>query len=158
MKAILWVSICSVFFALGCSSKQISSQVLLENQTPVSTSSVTENAPNAYKPLACEAVGVAKADGSFQPIMYLGMPLPHGGGEYPIRLTPGNSFKVYRGTNQIAAKNLFLGEFKVQNASLAEGQASIDFEISDKHELFVSASADAAGDQRLKIEKISSEN
>jgi hypothetical protein len=90
--------------------------------------------------------------------MYLGTPFPHGAGESPIRLSANNTFKVYRGTNQVAADNIFLGEFKVQNNSFAEGQATIDFEISEKHQLFVSASADSTGNKRLEIERVSSQD
>ena len=70
-------------------------------------------------PLANEAVGYGDWDGQFHPIMDLAEPYPRSGSEdcaegyLPSGLGSMRKLSVYRGTNELATANVFLGEFQI---------------------------------------------
>ncbi len=116
----------------------------------------TGKAPPPFAPLACECLGVADESGQFVPIMYLSGSVPRGGGQ-TFSLNPGDTLKVYRGTNQLAAKNHWLGEFNVsdfQEPGPRPANLEIDFEITAERRVLISARADGGSSVYLKLDRV----
>jgi hypothetical protein len=133
----------SLVLALGVSScsRPNGAWLLIENPTPVSTTAKVEGQPPAVGPLPCEALGVADRYGDFVPITYLSGILPRSAGQN-IALNVSNCFKVYRGTNRIAAGNHFLGEYLVTDLPASPAglhEVTLSFRISEKRELYMYA-------------------
>lgn len=115
----------------------------------------TREKPNL--PLRIEAVGIEAPDGKFIPAMFLISP---GTGEnyknFTIDLKTGTPrLKIYRGTNEIAASNHFLGEFQIDGYS--KTKPSLDgvvfFTLSEKKQLFMEAH-EAEHNTYLKLKRI----
>lgn len=141
----------------GCgmrNGKQVP-DVLLEHGTPVTvTTNRALEAP--HFPLKCEAVGFDGPDGSFEPVMLLTSPLPRGASQTrPLGLGWPEMVKIYRGTNQVAASNHFLGEFQVVAVASEEEKSKLEigFELSAQKDLFVNAT-DETGGKRYEVRRV----
>jgi hypothetical protein len=116
MRALLLLFTASLL-TIGCRRQNIDTRdffVLVEQQTPIEES--TNLLVGPHLPLTYDAVGVQDRE-RFDPIMFLGGPLPRGGSESPFTLnrTAGAApeFKVYRGKQDDAEKNKPLGVFQI---------------------------------------------
>lgn len=142
-------------------------RTLLERQTPIveTTNSTFEV---AALPLHFPAVGVETPDGKFNPIMFLTSNELHTRGKgngYKSFMTIGPNvespkIKIFRGTNDIAAENYFLGEFEIVNYKKIKEPRELwlSFDVDEKKQLFVRASAwtmDNAHSDNLKLKRVS---
>lgn len=122
---VLHVTLLIAALAVSSCRKPPGTALLIENPTYVSTNAKVEGAPPGVGPLECETLGVWDRRGNFVSIMYLSGTLPRGGGQN-MMLESTNSFRVYRGTNRIAASNHFLGEYLIADLSAPPPQHSGD--------------------------------
>jgi hypothetical protein len=136
-----------------------SPRVILQRQTPIIATTNLLDVP--HLPLSIEAVGVESPDGKFNPIMFLTGPVPRRGYKTPlltVDLKAGApKFKIYRGTNELAAANQFLGEFQIAGYSRTKQslQLMVIFDLDTKQELSVQArDVDATHNTALKIKRI----
>jgi hypothetical protein len=137
-------------------------QTLLERQTPlVEVTYLTNRVPNL--PLRYPAVGTEMPDGKFSPIMFLTHESGRLGTGYKEFSMIGPKFdspkiKVYRGTNDSAADNCFLGEFEIVNYSKTQKARELwlFFSVNEKRQLFVQARAiDKTHNDALKLKRVS---
>jgi hypothetical protein len=115
--------------------------MLVEQQPPL-----VEMRDSGYRPrlpLTSPAVGIEAPDGKFTPMLFLNWPPPGWGfQDLTFDLKAGApAIKVFRGTNEIAASNHFLGRFQI--VGYPKNKQSLDvmflFELSEKKQLFVIA-------------------
>jgi len=112
--------------------------ILVEQQPPLVEMQDSGRKPQF--PLAYEAVGI-ETNGQFVPVMFLRWPSP--GWRFKdvtFDLNAGApKIGVYRGTNEIAANNFFLGEFQIIGHPKTKKtlDVMISFELSEKRQLFV---------------------
>jgi hypothetical protein len=136
-------------------------QTLLEQGTPlVETTNRIERVPDL--PLRYPAVGTEKPDGKFAPIMFLTTHDSGNGYKEPFSTigpkveTPG--IKIFRGTNDLASENYFLGEFKIVNYGKIKQPMELwlFFSVDEKSQLFVRARAvDKTHNDALKLKRVS---
>jgi len=115
--------------------------VLVEERPPL-----VEMRDSGYRPrlpLSSPAVGIEAPDGKFTPMLFLDWPPPGWGFlDLTFDLKVGApEIKVYRGTNDIAASNHFLGRFQIVGypKSKPSLDATLLFELSEKKQLFAIA-------------------
>jgi len=150
----------SLFLCLliaGCGRHEFA-PVILEPQ--ITVSAVNGNdlriPPLATSRLPCEAVGIEGVLQKFEPVMYLAQPVPrYGGSSKFFEANAPRRFRVYRGDNEIAAKNKFLGEFEIVGpANPAESvEAMIGFKVNDQRQLLLSVT-DIGGNHVLNVRRI----
>lgn len=135
-------------------------QTLLEQHTPLmETERYSKEAPAL--PLHFPAVGIEAPDGKFNPIMYL-TTQDSGSGDKEILATIGPGvespeIKIFRGTNDLADENHFLGEFEIVNyAKIKEPrQLWLFFFVDEKGRLFVQPRAvDQTHNDALKLKRV----
>lgn len=133
-------------------ANELSSRVLLEQDTPLVE--IRDSGRRPSLPLSQEAVGIEASDGKFIPVMFLTWPQAGWNFEkLAFDLKAGTPrLKIYRGTNEIAGSNHFLGEFQIEGYSKAK--SSLDgtafFMLSETKQLFVKAQAENKANLRLK--------
>jgi hypothetical protein len=139
-------------------SKQESS-VVLEKQAPIVATTNLVDDPNL--PLSCEAVGMEAPDGKFNPIMFLSGPVPRIGYKKPlltVDLAAGAPrIKTYRGTNEWAVANHFLGQFQVVDYSKTKQSLvlMIVFFLDEKNQLSLQVrDVDAEHNTALKLKRV----
>ena len=143
----------------GCSARQGSpdGRVLLEKNVFMEPTGKYSGVPPQFSPLQCECLGVLSVyRGQFEPIIYLSGSLPRGGGT-TVSLNPGETLKVYRGTNQVAAKNLLIGEFNVTNFPGTDPRPvnmEVDFELTAESNVLISARVDGQSFKYLKLDRV----
>jgi hypothetical protein len=114
--------------------------VLVEERPPLAE--IRDAGYRPRLPLFSPAVGIEAPDGKFTPMLFLDWPPPGWGFEdLTFDLKAGlPEIKVYRGTNEIAASNQFLGKFQIAGYST---KPSLDvmllFELSEKKQLLMIA-------------------
>ena len=140
-------------------ARERSSRVLLEPQPPLVE--IHDSGERPRLPLAHEAVGIAAADGKFMPAMLLIWPPPAAGFEnlsFDLSAGPPR-FRVYRGTNEMATNNHFLGEFQVGGFSKSKKSLSVLvlFEVSETRQLYVQARADKSSMSLQRLEPTAKE-
>ena len=133
--------------------------VLLERQTPITEATNFMDTPQL--PLSFEAVGVESPDGKFNPIMFLVGRLPITGYKKPLLSVDVKAgapkLKFYRGTNELADANHFLGEFQIVGYSRTKQslQLMIKFDVDTKHQLFLQVrDVDATHNTALKLKRV----
>ena len=134
-------------------------RILLEQRVPFTEARERGGVPEL--PLSSEAVGVELPDGRFYPIMFLKGRLPEHGYKTPLLTVDVKAghprIRVYRGTNEIAAANHFLGEYEISGYSKAKQslQMMIIFDIETDGRLFLQArDVDAAHNIALKSKPV----
>ena len=135
-------------------------RVLLEQPTPIAeTTNRLEALPDL--PLRYEAVGVELPDGKFNPIMFLATPIPRDGYKKPlltVDLKAGAPrIKIFRGTNELAGENHFLGQFEIVNypKSKSSMQLMLFFSVDEKRRLFMQArDVDETHNTALKLKRV----
>ena len=135
-------------------------RVLLEQQTQITEiTNRLEASPDL--PLRYEAVGVESSDGKFNPIMFLATPIPRVGYKKPLLtfdLKMGApQIKIYRGTNDLARDNHFLGQFKIVDYPKTKQsmQLMLFFILDEKKRLFLQASdVDETHNTVLKLTQV----
>lgn len=147
-----------VVIMAGCQARRsFDGRVLLEQNVPMQPAGeYAGKAPLQFEPLPCECLGVADEQGRFVPILYLSGSVPRGGGQ-TISLNPRDTLKVYRGTNQLVAKNHWLGEFNVsdfQGTGHRPVSLEVDFEITAEREVLLSAKPDPQSSVYLKLDRV----
>ena len=94
-------------------------------------------------PLSQAAAGIEGADGKFVPMMFLVWPQPGWNfQDLTFDLKTGSpEIKVYRGTNEVAAQNHFLGTFQISGFSRARPALDVIlfFQLSSDRQLFLIA-------------------
>jgi hypothetical protein len=148
----------SCFLLAGCSQKQFPAIVLEEHPTvaAILDEKLPHLPPLVTKPLGCEAAGIEDILGKFQPIMYLAQPTPrYGGSSISYESSKRRTFKVYRGVNEVAAKNKFLGEYEIIDPgySLQELQAMIGFKVTAEQQLLLCVT-DMSGTHTMNVRRI----
>ena len=140
-------------------------QTLLEPQTPlVETTNHTYEVPNL--PLHLPAVGAEMPDGKFNPIMFLTsreLSTRGKGNGYKSFSTIGPNIeapkiRLFRGTNDLASANYFLGEFQVMDYRKVKQPMELwlFFSLDEKSRLFVQARAvDKTHNDALKLRRVS---
>jgi hypothetical protein len=136
-------------------------ETLLERQTPlVEVTYLTNEVPNL--PLCYPAVGTEMQDGKFNPIIFLTHEsgrLGAGQKEFSMigpKFEPAR-IKIFRGTNDIAAENYFLGEFEIVNYREIKEPRELwlFFSVDEKKRLFVQArAADKTHNDALKLRRV----
>ena len=136
-------------------------QVVLEEPAPIVVQS-TYFVDEPQFPLPFEAVGVELPDGKFRPIMLLAGRVPFTNSKKPLLAADPKAgvpkLKVYRGTNELAAANHFLGEFQVSGYSRTRQslQLMIHFDVDPKHRLLLKVrDVSATHNTALKLKRIS---
>jgi hypothetical protein len=136
-------------------------RVLLEQRTPFTQTPNLGEVPEL--PLSSEAVGVELPGGEFYPIMFLKGRLPEHGYKTPLLTVDAKAgpprLKVYRGTNELAAANHFLGEFQILGYSRAKQslQLMVIFDLETDRRLFLKVrDVDATHNIALKPKRIES--
>lgn len=135
-------------------------RVLLEQQTPVTElTSRLEDTPDL--PLRYEAVGVESSDGKFTPIMFLTTPIPRVGYKKPlltVDLKAGPPrVKIFRGTNDLARENYFLGQFEIVDYPKTKQsmQLMLFFSVDEKKRLFFQArDVDETHNMAMKLKRV----
>ena len=136
-------------------------QTLLEQQTPlVAVTNRFDRVPNL--PLRYPAVGTEMPDGKFDPIMFI-TTTDSGNGYKDAFSTIGPKLKpprikIFRGTNDIAAENYFLGEFEIANYGKIKQPRELwlFFSVDEEKRLFVQARAvDKTHNDALKLKRVS---
>jgi serine/threonine protein kinase len=117
---------------------------LLEDRPPIAPA-MKATMDSLLFPLAGDAIGYADWDGQFHPIMYLAKPMPRSGSEdcadgyLPAGSDSTLKLGVYRGTNALAAANVFLGEFQI--ARLPSGSnLEVGFRLTPSGQLYLDIS------------------
>ena len=114
--------------------------VLVEEQPPLAETRDAGYRPRL--PLSSPAVGIEAPDGKFTPMLFLDWPPPGWGFEnLTFDLKAGlPEIKVYRGTNELAASNQFLGRFQITGYAKKQPlDVMVLFELSEKKQLFMIA-------------------
>ncbi|MDB6025220.1 MAG: hypothetical protein JWM68_1443 [Verrucomicrobiales bacterium] len=132
----------------------LSARVLLEPQTPLAE--IRDTGEKPVLPISIEAVGIEEADGKFTPVMFLTW--PQAGYNYKTFTTDLKAgtprLKIYRGTNELAASNHFLGEFQIEGYRKTKSslEGMVFFMLSEKRQLFVEAH-EAEHNSYLKLKR-----
>lgn len=134
-------------------------RVLLEQRAPFTWTPNPAEVPEL--PLSSEAVGVALPDGKFHPIMFLKGQLPGHAYKTPLLSVDVKSgpprLKVYRGTNELAAANHFLGEFQISGYAKTKQslQLMVIFDLEPDRQLLLQVrDVDAAHNLALKLKQV----
>jgi molecular chaperone DnaK (HSP70) len=113
-------------------------------------------------PLHYDAVGTEMSDGKFNPIMFLTTPIPRDGYKKPLLTIDLKSgapkIKIFRGTNDLANNNYFLGEFEIVNYPKTKQsmQLMLFFSVDEKKRLFLQArDVDETHNTALKLKRLS---
>ena len=135
--------------------------VVLEKPVPIIAQS-SNFVDDPHFPLPFEAVGVELADGKFRPIMVLAGRVPFTNSKKPLLAFDPNEgmpkLKLYRGTNELAAANHFLGEYQVSGYSRTEQplQLMIHFDVDSNRQLLLQVrEIGATHNTALKLKRIS---
>jgi hypothetical protein len=135
-------------------------QTLLEQHTPlVETTNRIDSAPNL--PLLYPAVGTETPDGKFDPIMFLTTSDSGNGYKEPFSMIgpklEAPRIKIFRGTNDLASENYFLGEFEIVDYGKIKQPMELwlFFSVDEKKQLFVQARAvDKTHNDALKLKRV----
>lgn len=136
-------------------------RTLLEQGTPlVEATNHNDRVPNL--PLRYPAVGTELPDGKFDPIMFLTTGDSGNGYKEPFsQIGPklaAPKIKIFRGTNDVAAENVFLGEYEIVDYGKIKRPMELwfFFSLDEQKRLFVQARAvDKTSNEALKLRRIS---
>jgi hypothetical protein len=133
-------------------ANELSSRVLLEEHTPLIE--IRDSGRRPSLPLSQDAVGIEAPNGKFTPVMFLTWPQAGWNFQefaYDLK-TEAPRFKIYRGTNEIAVSNHFLGEFQIGGYSKTKTSltGTVFFMLSQPKQLFVQAKAENKANLELK--------